>query len=549
MMRFASRPAADDNVGADCFAIGANSTAFCGGDADANKPTGTIKSVQTTSTAQKLRKSMKNKSSFSELASKIPIKMKTFKPQGHADLQRPTTAPNSAQSSVHNNGSSLSLHSTLASEAGKSAHEYLEECLVTEVSVLDRDRFNAIPEYQKNQLNISEHLGKGSYSDVFEVALQVSIFDEKSDDDIISERLGDLSLSTKSPSPMLYQKKQEANAKVADDNITTRRRPPRARRLTISSSVRGHLKRPNRCDDRQVIYAMKCLRPQIRSDPEKFIIGAEDLVHETALLATLDHPNIISVHGRAAGQLRDAFTLNDGYFILLDRLKKETLKDCIENWRRSPEFNRRGPTVRQIDIALCIAEAIAYLHSKNIVYRDLKPTNVGFDSQGVIKLFDFGFAVGLPAKNYLDVSNTDGLLFDRCGTPRYMAPEIGLGLGYRSEADVYSYGILLWEMCSLKKPFAEFKNVDELERAVSVQGVRPSIKKEWPTLLSDTIKKCWSNSPSERPGMESVKSALREVKQASMCGDDGAGKKRRPPYPKATRRISINMGYNYNLGS
>lgn len=95
-------------------------------------------------------------------------------------------------------------------------------------------------------------------------------------------------------------------------------------------------------------------------------------------------------------------------------------------------------------------------------------------------------------------------------------------------------------MCSLKKPFAKFKNVDELERAVSVQGVRPSIKKEWPDLLSDTTKKCWPNSPSEseRPGMESVKSVLREVKTSMSC-DDGTGKKRRPPYSRATRRISI----------
>lgn len=555
MISFASRPAADDNIGLLCDAgevVSITAAAFCGSDPEAMPRTETIKSSQKSSTAQKLHTtaSVKKSSSFGKMVSKISNKSKESKSsKRQIDAQRPVTAsPTPSSTSSYSDASSL--HSSLALEVGKSAHQYLEECLVTEVSVLDRAKFNAVPEYQKNQLNIGQHLGKGSYSDVFEVKLNVSIFDEKSDsmDEIINERFGDLSLLPTGPSPPAIQKKQEVNTKIARDDITTGgRRPSRARRVTFSHSVREPVKRPNRCDERQVIYAMKCLRPQIRSDAEQFIIGAEDLVHETALLATLDHPNIISVHGRAAGQLKDAFTLNDGYFILLDRLKKETLKDCIGEWWRYPEFYLQGPTERQIDIALSIAEAITYLHSKNIVYRDLKPANVGFDSQGVVKLFDFGFAMGLPKENHVDASNPGGLLFDKCGTPRYMAPEVGLELGYRTEADVYSFGILLWEMCSLNKPFAEFNNADEFERAVYIQGVRPSVKKHWPALLSETIKKCWSNRPGKRPSMQSVESILREVKK-SISGGEGGGRKRRPPYSRATRRLSINMGHGYILG-
>lgn len=480
------------------------------------------------------------------MVSKISNKSKESKAKRQINEQHQVTASPTPSPSSHTDASSL--HSSLALEVGKSAHQYLEECLVTEVSVLDRAKFNAVPEYQKDQLNIGQHLGKGSYSDVFEVKVNVSIFDEKSDsmDEIINERFGDLSLVPTGPSPPILQKKEEANTKLSRDDLATGgRRPSRARRVTFSHSVREPSTRPIRCDERQVIYAMKCLRPQIRSDAEQFIIGAEDLVHETALLATLDHPNIISVHGRAAGKLKDAFTLNDGYFILLDRLKKETLKDCIGDWWRYPEFYLQGPTERQLDIALSISEAITYLHSKNIVYRDLKPANVGFDSQGVVKLFDFGFAMGLPKENHVDASNPGGLLFDKCGTPRYMAPEVGLEIGYRTEADVYSFGILLWEMCSLNKPFAEFNNADEFERAVYIQGVRPSVKKHWPALLSETIKKCWSNRPGKRPSMQIVESNLREVK-TSISGADG--RKRRAPYSRATRRLSINMGHGYILG-
>jgi len=240
--------------------------------------------------------------------------------------------------------------------------------------------------------------------------------------------------------------------------------------------------------------------------------------------------------------------LNDGYFILLDRLKKETLKDYIGEWWRYPEFYIHGPTVRQLDIALAITEAIAYLHSKDIVYRDLKPANVGFDNQGVVKLFDFGFAVGLPPENDLDANNPGGLLFDKCGTPRYMAPEVGLELGYRTAADVYSYGIMLWEMCSLTEPFAEFKCPVDFERAVYVhEGARPSVKKHWPALLNATIKKCWSTRPSKRPSIASVKESLRTV-MATISGDEVASERKQPSYSRTTRRLSINMGHDYILG-
>jgi serine/threonine protein kinase len=399
----------------------------------------------------------------------------------------------------------------LALEVGLSAHEYLEECFYTEISVLDRKKFNDIPEIIKSDFTITGHLGKGSYSDVFEVVF----------------------------------KRNDHPGVTKTTTINTSRRPARARRATsaLSSSVTATLSRQHAAqgtNEGRRTLAMKCLRPQIRSDADQFMIGAEDLVHETAILANLSHPNIIKLHGRASGHLTDAFVLNDGYFILLDRLT-ETLHDRIEGWKADLDC-LHGPTMNQIEVAQTVANAMSYLHAKKILFRDLKPANVGFDSMGVLKLFDFGFAVGLPEKSE---HNPRGLLYDRCGTPRYMAPEVGLSRGYNIPADVYSFGILLWEMCSLGKPFGHINSASEFDQSVFVQGERPFVDSNWPLPVKELMNRCWDANPRRRPTMVAVKSTLTKVMESSGTEDTASSTKvlqarrgRTTDRPR-TRRLSV----------
>merc|ERR1719491_2477631 len=296
--------------------------------------------------------------------------------------------------------------------------------------------------------------------------------------------------------------------KRKEDSI--RRRPmarpaSMANFLTIATSTLTH---PNDT----LILAMKCLRPQIRSDAHQFTIGAEDLVHETALLASLDHPNIIKVHGRASGSLSDAFVLNDGYFILLDRLS-ETLTERISTLRMPGlEDSKQGPGTNEIKIARDIAEAVSYLHSKRIVFRDLRPDNVGFDAQGVLKLFDFGLALGLPERTD---ENPSGLLYGRSGTFRYMAPEVGLDtIGHGRPADIYSFGLLLWQLCSKETPFVEIQTIEEFERRVFIRGFRPALNvRHWPGAVCSLIQFCWEVAPEIRPTVVHVKSILNDILQ------------------------------------
>ena len=311
------------------------------------------------------------------------------------------------------------------------------------------------------------------------------------------------------------------------------------------------------------------------------MIGVEDLVNETAMLASLQHPNIITLHGRAGGcggsgtNDINSLRLSDGFFILLDRLK-DTLDDRIKGWKKISTNNKGGgggaasasssTWASQIKTACAIADAMSYLHTRNIVFRDLKPTNVGFNSSGVVKLFDFGFAIrvggggGCSSTNTSNTSDGNGnnnttlegngeaneeggggggngaakeeeagttsqdlLLYERCGTVRYMAPEVGLDLGYSLPSDVYSYGTLLWEICSLKKPFDTIKTTVDFENKVFKKGMRPKLSKDWSIELKDVMTSCWTTEAKERPSMLDVKTKIHQYAHARWGGGGGGG--------------------------
>ena len=127
----------------------------------------------------------------------------------------------------------------------------------------------------------------------------------------------------------------------------------------------------------------------------------------------------------------------------------------------------------------------------------LKPENVGFH-RNTVKLFDFGFAI----------ANSSGFLYDKCGTPRYMAPEVGLTLGYGIESDVYSFGVLLWEMSALEKPFSTISSMDVFHRTVFVGGKRPALGAFWAENTKKLMRSCWSSRPGDRPTMLDLKSSL-----------------------------------------
>ena len=141
----------------------------------------------------------------------------------------------------------------------------------------------------------------------------------------------------------------------------------------------------------------------------------------------------------------------------------------------------------------------------SIVYRDLKPDNVGFNERGTLKLFDFGLAKQLhPGLKINDLYSLTG----NTGSLRYMAPEVARKLPYDHRVDSYSFGLLFWQLCKLSVPFENFTMEMHSELVVH-KGYRPELDSMWPIAWRDLIRSCWHSNIYERPSFDEIVNILR----------------------------------------
>lgn len=266
-------------------------------------------------------------------------------------------------------------------------------------------------------------------------------------------------------------------------------------------------------------YALKQLSRETIFHTERKTIAIQDMTHEVEILSTLpSHKNIIRLHAIS----KNFWESPEHGFMILEALT-DTLVSRMAQWKRRRHqmyldrtwgfsfvipFRRRHSKIIHRELmeqcsfiaraGLGIARAIEFLHQHNIIYRDLKPQNVGFGVDGKVRLFDFGLARKVLPEN------SKRRLSGSAGTARYMAPEVSLHESYSFPADVYSFAILLWQICTLEKPFARATTLKRLEKMVTGSDARPSLRKIRSSAIKQLLKASWDRKAELRPNFACI---------------------------------------------
>jgi serine/threonine-protein kinase len=199
---------------------------------------------------------------------------------------------------------------------------------------------------------------------------------------------------------------------------------------------------------------------------------------EARMAGNIAHDNVISIYDFGEDD-------HQRPFMVMEFLRGEDLRQAIKN-------NRTGDVTGKLKIALQVARALGYIHTQKVIHRDIKPENIHVTASGVVKLMDFGIA------------KTEGLAMTRAGyvlgTPYYMAPEQVTGQNITEQVDVYSFGVLLFELLSGAKPITG-DTVERIFYSILNEPIDlgPLYQAGIPQSACELVAACTAKDPAARP--------------------------------------------------
>jgi serine/threonine protein kinase len=165
--------------------------------------------------------------------------------------------------------------------------------------------------------------------------------------------------------------------------------------------------------------------------------------------------------------------------------------------------------LEKIGVCVEIASGLAYLHEQGVIFRDLKPNNIGF-LNGRVQLFDFGLSRELPSLNLQEPFEMSG----KVGTLRYMAVEVACHQVYNVSADVYSWAMVCYEIFTHEKPFAGWTR--EMHASlVCGRGMRPEVQ-SLPNSIRPLLEACWSQHAHHRPTMQVAEQSMKQLEEKEI---------------------------------
>ena len=269
---------------------------------------------------------------------------------------------------------------------------------------------------------------------------------------------------------------------------------------------------------------LKLIKEERLSSP----VAVAEFDIEEAVLLRIAHPNIIRLLGELIFSVL-LITLNiitviliiiiiilgsgkkPRKYLVLEYLSGGTLSQSlgIRNDLSKQKFLKKFRMIDALKLAYGLSKALHYLHHEwspvmHIIHRDVKPDNIGWSSDGVLKLFDFGLCVPVrmqrdPTEQFRMTGNT--------GTLRYMAPEVVLGRSYHKSVDAYSFGILIWQVASGKIPYQNMGKKTYFDKVV-MGGMRPKLYPHWPVGFIELLKLCWHEDKNIRPTFYEIMAEL-----------------------------------------